>query len=91
MRSKALNMKAMLANIGGLSLGDRAYCGPFGTVTCVRPAWDDPAGVRRFKVEGGTRLPNGVWTMKELRRAIAGGGGRGPGVSGPAKKRRRLS
>lgn len=37
-KMKALNKTAMLKNICGLSCGDRAYCGPYGTVTCTCPA-----------------------------------------------------
>ena len=35
---KTLNKTAMLKNICGLSIGDRAYCGPYGTVTCIKGA-----------------------------------------------------
>ena len=36
---KTLTREAMIKNICGLSLGDRAYCGPYGTVTCIRSAF----------------------------------------------------
>ena len=35
MKTKTLNKEAMIRNIRGLSLGDRAYCGPYGTITCT--------------------------------------------------------
>lgn len=35
---KTLTKESMLKNINGLSLGDKAYCGPYGTVTCVSKA-----------------------------------------------------
>ena len=38
MKTKALNREAMLKNISGLSIGDKAYCGPYGTVTCIKGA-----------------------------------------------------
>ena len=37
-RNKSLNKIAMLKNICGLSIGDSAYCGPYGTVTCIKSA-----------------------------------------------------
>lgn len=38
MKTKKLNREAMLKNICGLSYGDKAYCGPYGTVTCISEA-----------------------------------------------------
>lgn len=38
MKTKTLNKEAMIRNIRGLSLGDRAYCGPYGTITCTHAA-----------------------------------------------------
>lgn len=35
-KTKTLNKTAMLKNICGLSIGDRAYCGPYGVVTCTK-------------------------------------------------------
>ena len=79
---KKLNKRAVLANINGLSLGDRAYCGPYGTITCVRAATSMVAtakgvvphckrGARRFKVTNSTKLANGGnYSMKALRKAI---------------------
>lgn len=73
MKTKTLNQKAMLANINGLSKGDRAYCGPYGTVTCTESAREAKNGVRRFKVSGSEKLRNGGnWTLANLRKAIAG-------------------
>lgn len=37
-KTKKLNREAMIRNINGLSIGDRAYCGPYGTVTCIKDA-----------------------------------------------------
>jgi len=37
-KTKTLTREAMLRNINGLSIGDRAYCGPYGTITCVSEA-----------------------------------------------------
>lgn len=37
-KTKTLNKTAMLKNICGLSIGDRAYCGPYGVVTCTKTA-----------------------------------------------------
>lgn len=68
-RVKRLTRKAMLANINGLSLGDRAYCGPYGTVTCVRAA--GKGGRRLFSVSGTDRLPKRrSWTIGEIREAV---------------------
>ena len=71
---KELSKEAMLRNINGLSLGDKAYCGPYGTVKCVSRAssWSRNAAVpRKFSVCGSTKLQNrGNWTMTALRKAI---------------------
>lgn len=37
-KTKTLTREAMIKNICGLSIGDKAYCGPYGTVTCIRSA-----------------------------------------------------
>ena len=34
-KTKTLTREAMIKNICGLSIGDKAYCGPYGTVTCT--------------------------------------------------------
>lgn len=71
MRKKMLGIKPMMRNICGLSEGDKAYCGPFGTVTCCCAAKNSQTGKRMFKVEGSLRLANrGNWTMDSLRKAI---------------------
>ena len=71
MKTKELSASAMLRNVNGLSKGDVAYCGPYGTVTCVESARESKNGVRRFKVSGSVRLRNGGnWTMKAIRRAV---------------------
>lgn len=72
MKTKELSVSAMLRNINGLSKGDVAYCGPYGTVTCTESAGESKTGVRKFKVSGSSRLRNGGnWTMNAIRRAIA--------------------
>lgn len=69
-RTKTLTNENMLRNINGLSLGDRAYCGPYGTVTCTKAAGKD--GTRRFKVTGSRLIRNGGnWSMKAFRAAVA--------------------
>jgi hypothetical protein len=71
MKTKTLNIEAMLKNINGLSKGDVAYCGPFGTVTCTESAKGSKSGVRKFKVSGSSRIRNGGnWTMSALREAV---------------------
>lgn len=71
MRTKQMNKKAVLANINGLSEGDVAYCGSYGTITCISAAKKHPSGVRRFKVTNSTKLSNsGNWSMRGLRMAI---------------------
>jgi len=71
MRKKMLGIKPMMRNLNGLSEGDKAYCGPFGTVTCYCAAKNSRSGKRMFKVEGSLRLANrGNWTMDSLRKAI---------------------
>lgn len=79
MRTKTLNKKAVLANINGLSFGDRAFCGPYGIITCIKPATMRPHGIvprrvrgtRRFKVQNSTKIANGGnYSMKSLRKAI---------------------
>lgn len=70
-KSKKLNRNAMIRNINGLSLGDRAYCGPYGTITCTKKACACTKSPRRFKVANSTKLRNGGnHTMKSLRKAI---------------------
>lgn len=70
-RVKTLGKKQMLLNIGGLSKGDKAYCGPYGTIQCYKAASETRTGKRMFKVSGSQRLQNrGNWTMTALREAI---------------------
>lgn len=70
-KTKALNKKSMMANINGLSLGDRAYCGPYGTITCTKKACKITKSPRRFKVSHSSKIRNGGnWSMKALRKAI---------------------
>lgn len=70
-KRKTLDRKHMLANINGLSLGDRAYCGPYGTITCTKKACALTKSPRRFKVSNSTKIRNGGnHTMKSLRKAI---------------------
>lgn len=75
-KMKELTKEAMLRNINGLSLGDKAYCGPYGTVKCVAHASSpirNAAVPRKFSVSGSTKLQNrGNWTMSALRKAING-------------------
>lgn len=68
---KKLSKDAMLKNINGLSLGDRAYCGPYGTITCTKKACAITKSPRRFKVANSSKIRNGGnHTMKSLRKAI---------------------
>ena len=70
-KTKTLSMDSMLANIAGLSKGDRAYCGPYGTVTCTKAASETKNRRRVFKVSGSQKLRNGGnWSWKALREAI---------------------
>ena len=77
MRTKKLNRKSVLANINGLSLGDRAYCGPYGTITCTKSATGSAngtfqRGTRRFKVANSTKIANGGnYSMATLRNIIS--------------------
>ena len=75
MRTKKMTREAMLKNINGLSEGNRAYCGPYGTVTCtkkaVRIGESKVYGSRRFKVTNSKKIANGGnYSMKSLRKAI---------------------
>ena len=75
MKTKKLTRESMLKNINGLSLGDKAYCGPYGTITCTKAAGRANAngtyGTRRFKVTNSTKIRNGGnYSMKALRKAI---------------------
>jgi len=71
MKTKTLSKQKMVLNIRGLSKGDRAYCGPYGTVTCVKAASESKSGKRMFKVTNSARLTNrGNWTYTALREAI---------------------
>lgn len=68
---KTLTREAMVKNINGLSLGDRAYCGPYGTITCTKKACSATKSPRRFKVANSSKIRNGGnHTMKSLRKAI---------------------
>lgn len=70
-KTKTLRKESVIANINGLSLGDRAYCGPYGTVTCTKKACSATKSPRRFKVAHSSKIRNGGnWTMKTLRKAI---------------------
>lgn len=70
-KTKCLCKESTIANINGLSVGDRAYCGPYGTITCTKKACAITKSPRKFKVANSTRLRNGGnWTMKALRKAI---------------------
>lgn len=72
-RTKMLTNESMLKNINGLSVGDRAYCGPYGTITCTRAASETKSGTRQFKVANSSKLHNsGNWSMSRLRKAIKG-------------------
>ena len=69
MKTKTLNKEAMIRNIRGLSLGDRAYCGPYGTIECYSTKYCD--GARKFSVSGSIKLRNGGnWSFTKLREAI---------------------
>ena len=74
-KTKSLNKESMLRNIGGLSVGDKAYCGPYGTIRCTSAAseWSPKAKVpRKFSVSGSEKLQNrGNYTMTQLRQAIS--------------------
>lgn len=72
-KTKMLNKTATLRNINGLSLNDRAYCGPYGTITCYAAANKAAKSPRLFSVHGATKLDNrDGWTMSLLRKYIAG-------------------
>ncbi len=71
MKTKILNKEKMIKNINGLGKGDRAYCGPFGTVQCTKSAAESKTGTRMFKVSASVKLTNrGNWTFKALKKAI---------------------
>lgn len=75
MKTKKLNRGATIKNINGLSQGDRAYCGPYGTITCTKRAMyigeSVVRGSRRFKVSNSKKLRNGGnYSMSTLRKAI---------------------
>lgn len=77
-KTKSLNKEAMLRNIGGLSVGQRAYCGPYGTITCTSAAsaWvPNPKIPRKFSVsanKNGILRNRGNYTLTQLRQAICG-------------------
>lgn len=75
-KTKELTKEAMLRNINGLSRGDKAYCGPYGTVKCISHASSKSPNAsvsRKFSVSGSVMLQNrGNWTMSALRKAING-------------------
>lgn len=70
-KTKTLDKNHMLRNIGGLSLGDKAYCGPYGTVKCIRAAVAGKKNTRKFSVSASTKIANGGnYTIRSLRKAI---------------------
>ena len=72
MKNKQMNKNAVIRNINGLSVGDRAYCGPYGTITCTEPSFCGLRNTRKFKVANSTKLHNGGnYTMQRLRKAIS--------------------
>ena len=75
MKTKSLTNDAMIRNINGLSEGQKAYCGPYGTIKCTKRAseWSPNAKTpRKFSVSGSTKIQNrGNYTMSQLRKAIA--------------------
>jgi len=83
-KTKVLRKESVIKNINGLSLGDRAYCGPYGTITCIQAATrymttakgsipQRIRGARRFKVTNAIKIANGGnYSMKSLRKAICG-------------------
>lgn len=77
-KTKTLTREAMLRNIGGLSVGDRAYCGPYGVIKCTNAAseWVPNAKTpRKFSVSGnknGVLRNRGNYTMMQIRKAICG-------------------
>ena len=84
-KTKNMCKESVIANINGLSVGDRAHCGPYGIIpygiiTCTKSATTVKGitpvrkrGARRFKVTNSVFLRNGGnWTMKALRKAICG-------------------
>lgn len=75
MKTKMLTNEALIKNINGLSVGQKAYGGPYGTITCTHCAseWSpNPRRPRKFSVSGSTKIQNrGNWTIKQLRKAIA--------------------
>ena len=75
MKMKTLTNESMLRNVNGLSVGQKAYCGPYGTITCTNAAKyvgeSVVYGSRRFKVTNSKKLRNGGnYSMKSLRKAI---------------------
>lgn len=79
-KTKNMCKESVIANINGLSVGDRAHCGPYGIITCTKSATTVKGvtpvckrGARRFKVANSSYLRNGGnWTMSALRKAICG-------------------
>lgn len=70
-KNKILDKHHMINNINGLSIGDRAYCGPYGTITCTKKACSITKSPRKFKVSNSIKIRNGGnHTMKSLRKAI---------------------
>jgi len=76
MKNKSLTNEALIKNINGLSEGQKAYGGPYGTIKCTKKAseWSPNAKTpRKFSVSGSSKIQNrGNYTMSQLRKAIAG-------------------
>lgn len=72
-KTKTLDRNHMLRNICGLSKGDKAYCGPYGTVTCTHRSHFGQRNTRKFSVsacKNGVLKNRGNYTMKQIREAI---------------------
>ena len=71
MKTKALNREAMLKNINGLSVGDKAYCGPYGTVTCIKGA-SNTALLSDSNAAGNYRGMQNKFTRNSRRFSVSG-------------------
>lgn len=71
MKEKTISKKRALANIAGLGEGDRALCGPYGVVTCVKAASKTKTRRRVFAVSRTSLIrTRGRHTLRTLREAI---------------------
>lgn len=64
--------KVYFTRIRGLGKNDRAHCGEYGIVRCVKAASETKAGRRQFQVTQSSKIANKRYDIATIREAIFG-------------------